>query len=495
MSLSRIPEQKRRSMFRNILRREYGFCREDAFFRSVSHVFDIKKLLHNQEIVSPHRKSVSCLATEANTGRFLSAGSEDGTVSIYDISKWGSAKTNNIAVGRQESSSIRYYPVARSLMVPAVPNILHLPSGHSSSVTFVQWYPTDAGAFVSGSSDGTILVWDTSRMKPVLRAHPFGRNGDEDYRAATWISAQLRIAGGKEYNNLLVAGSYSHSEIKLVDIRSGASSHQLVGHLGGISSVQWSPSNAHVLASGSQDGCIRLWDVRKSGSRSCITLLDREDDSVHLTTSHYRVPVTYVSDYSHLRKEQFRVRYVYNGVKKHVTKKYRRETVAPNRFDHLESQGANRSHYGRVAALKFLENGQYLTSVGGDDGELLLWDLRNGHVLPNKYVRQNLSQAGAPNQKRAALLTSRLGTSSNKDDSTAIWIAHKGEILGFSTEGGKPKQVLRGHLSNVTSMESMEPGRRIVSGGDDGMILCWGQPQSATTNGRTIAVEEDKDSW
>jgi WD40 repeat protein len=332
-------------------------------------------------------------------------------------------------------------------------------------------------------------------MKPVLRAHPFGRDGDGDYRAARWISAQLRTTGGMEYNNLLVAGSYSHSEIKLVDVRSGASSHQLVGHLGGISSVQWSPSNAHVLASGSQDGCLRLWDVRKSGSRSCITLLDRDDDSACLTTSYHKAPVAYASDYSHLRKEHFRVRYVYNTDKKHVSKKRRRETVAPNRYDHLESQGANKSHYGRVAALKFMENGQYLISVGGDDGELLLWDLRNGHLLPNKFTGQNFMQAGAPNQKHVALLSSRLGTNCNKDDSTAIWIARKEEILGFSTEGGKPKQLLRGHLSNVTSIESMEQGRRIISGGDDGMILCWGHTQSVSTSGRSTTAEQDQDNW
>ncbi|KAG7358515.1 WD40 repeat-containing protein [Nitzschia inconspicua] len=491
-----VDDQKQRqSILRNLFCREYGFRRPDDFSHNVARFFDTKQLLQDPEVVSPHRKAVSCLAMESNTGRFLLAGSIDGTVSIYDISKWGRSDGSKRNGGRPRSSSVACYPpIARSLMVPAEPNILRLPSGHSSSVTFAQWYPTDAGVFVSGSSDGTVLLWDTARMKPVLRAHPFGKDGDVDYRAASWIAGHLRTTtgGSTDYNNnnLMVAGSYSHTQLKLVDIRSGASSHQLVGHQGGISCVQWSPTNAHVVASGSRDGCIRLWDVRKSGSRSCITFLDRNKVPYGATIQ----PGGYSSDYAHLRTDQFRSRYVYSDKKK-VTKKRQREEVAPNSYDHLESQGANQSHYGKVGALKFLENGQYIVSVGGDDGELILWDLRNGCSLPNKFVGNKYRQAGAPKQKRVALLTSRLGRSSRREDTTAIWIASHGEVLGYSTEGGKPKQVLRGHLTNVTSLENMEPGRRILSGGADGMILCWGQPQSALVMGRPVVLAEDKDSW
>lgn len=34
--------------------------------------------------------------------------------------------------------------------------------GHGHVVTTVQWYPLDTGLFVSGSSDGTVRVWDTN---------------------------------------------------------------------------------------------------------------------------------------------------------------------------------------------------------------------------------------------------------------------------------------------------------------------------------------------
>lgn len=245
-SLDRIPK-KRRSIFYNTVAREYGLCGSEKFERGVSQFLNIKNLLQDPDIVSPHRKSISSLSIDS-TGRFLLAGSADATISIYDLSKWGRRKLDNNSSGNSESPS--YAPVAKSLKVPAVTDILKLPAGHSSSITYTQWYPTDAGVFFSASSDGTILVWDTHKMKPVLRVQPFLND------SATWLSAHLRAGGA---HSLMAVGSWFESEIKLVDIRSGASSHQLVGH-GGVSCLK--VSNA--FSSISLFGCITQWRVEFS---------------------------------------------------------------------------------------------------------------------------------------------------------------------------------------------------------------------------------------
>lgn len=54
--------------------------------------------------------------------------------------------------------------------------------------------------------------------------------------------------------------------MRLVDLRSGASTHSLAGHGGAVLSVAWSPREEHVLASGGVDGNVALWDVRRSAS-------------------------------------------------------------------------------------------------------------------------------------------------------------------------------------------------------------------------------------
>jgi len=53
-----------------------------------------------------------------------------------------------------------------------------------------------------------------------------------------------------------------------------------------------------ILASGSRDGSIRLWDIRKSGSRACITVLNQEGREKVTTTT---TSCSYKADYSHLR--------------------------------------------------------------------------------------------------------------------------------------------------------------------------------------------------
>jgi hypothetical protein len=139
--------RKRRSIFSSIVRREYGYCREDSFEHDVSRFFERKQLLDDLEIVSPHRSSISGLNIDSATGRFLLTGSTDATVSIFDISKWGSGDNTKNAHHQQQqqqhrrkhrSSFSTYHPVARSQMVPAVSNIVEVPNGHSSSITYVQ---------------------------------------------------------------------------------------------------------------------------------------------------------------------------------------------------------------------------------------------------------------------------------------------------------------------------------------------------------------------
>lgn len=463
-----------------IHKRQLAQCGSSAFQRKVSQFLrGNKELLMDPEMVSPHRKTIASLQVDLNLGRFVLAGSADATLSIYDLSFWGSEGHSR----HSRSQQGRFRPVARSLRVPAAmhnADPLAIPTGHSAGITYVQWYPVDTGAFVSCASDGCLLIWDTNRMQPVLRVTPFAESVEDDKSSAAFGCAHWQPRGD---HSLVATGSWLDSSVKLVDVRSGASSHQLTGHSRGITTIQWSPSVPVVVASGSKDGTIRLWDIRKSGSQACLTVIRR--DWMCEASPAVAYPA-YQADYSHLRK--FAAAAQKN--KKASKKRKVAAGLAPNNFHLVQGHGGGaRAHLGHVAALSFLPGGQTLASIGGADGELLLWDLRQGPALmERKFVAPGGMSAAAPKQRRAALCV-------DADDDT-VWVGHQSTLLGFSMEaGGSPKHILRGHLSNITSVDRIYPEMTLLSGSGDGMILSWGKPKGALFTTRRPTLTQDKDSW
>ncbi|KAJ3140050.1 DNA excision repair protein ERCC-8 [Physocladia obscura] len=49
-------------------------------------------------------------------------------------------------------------------------------------------------------------------------------------------------------------------------MKSGGYSHMLSGHTGQVTAITWSPRNEFILASGSSDNSIIIWDIRKSNA-------------------------------------------------------------------------------------------------------------------------------------------------------------------------------------------------------------------------------------
>ena len=438
------------------MRRSIAF-RNDIAFQKSSHFV----LLDNPRVASPHRGAIPALQVDHVEGRFLLSGSADATVCIFDLSKWG---TDHYPLKRSSPEHAVYKPVAQSVRVPFDGDaVLQTPHGHSHSVVAVQWYPIDTGAFLSASAEGSLLVWDTHVMEPVIRWNPL----------PSISCVQL------SESSLLAVGSVNDSFVRLLDIRSGASSHSLVGHEEGVTCLEWSPTSNVIVASGSLDGTIRLWDVRKSGSRSCLTVLDRDqtrDDAQHCR------PCCSSSSYSHLAKNI-------------------KLKASPNNYRHSESSGIV-SHGGAISALSFTADGSSLVSTG-TDGKLQAWDLLgNGHVLPINFSSRPNQPAVSRNRTRIPMTLQDCG------NHTMAWVGHGSQVLGYSLEkGGCPTHVLEGHMHEVTSLERVDHSMQLFSAAMDGMILAWGSPppealkrRKRSTSGtveqsKRIREQRDRDSW
>ncbi|KAI5927460.1 WD40-repeat-containing domain protein [Camillea tinctor] len=188
-----------------------------------------------------HQAGVSALSLERFDGRILISGASDASIKLWDLEECGSPSQPHV-----------FKPVA---------SIVRSEKSHKYGITHLSFYPFDSAAFLSTSYDQTLKLWSTE---------------------GTQLSASFNL-GNKVYthaispiaSHLLVACGTQHPAVRLVDLRSGANVQSLAGHGGAVLAAAWSPRYEHVLATGSVDGTVKIWDVRRASA--LIGMLDHED--------------------------------------------------------------------------------------------------------------------------------------------------------------------------------------------------------------------------
>lgn len=189
--------------------------------------------------------------TQRLTHPRLVSGGADGTIKLWDLEQCPNP-----------NSLHTYRPV---LSVPRAE--ANSTAGHRFSVTHLSFFPFDELAFLSSSFDQTLKLWSTATAQV---------SGSFDLGSKVYTHATSPIAP-----HLLVACGTQHPAVRLVDLRSSAAIQSLLSpgqtgsSSGAVLSVVWSPIHEHVLASGSTDGAVRIWDIRRSNA--LVGLLDQED--------------------------------------------------------------------------------------------------------------------------------------------------------------------------------------------------------------------------
>jgi DNA excision repair protein ERCC-8 len=407
----------------------------------------------------------------ADNGRYLLTGDKRGSICIYDMSPWGS-QSRQIAVHpyhtEADKSSFQTHRPVQQAIAPL-----------SRFIVSCRWYPIDSGMFFSCSRSGGFHVWDTNEMLPVLECKPFQFDDPSDQQSSSMSCMEISSSSLS-----IAVGSPTSSLIKLIDIRSGSSSHSLTGHEKGVSSIAWSPICPFVLASGGMDSCVMLWDIRKGGSRGRIAVLDMDRQRVDPYVSR-----PFFADGTHLRESRHRTG------KSKASSSMRLKHSSPNNYygDRQSDRSLPLSHMGGCVGVAFDPSGHFLVSAGGN-GDLSIWDLRGTACkLPRRFV----SSRGTKPVDSSYLGRAPLVPVPQGSGDTTIWTCSGSELCGFSLhDGGAPTSVLKGHIGAVSAISHITGTGSLVSSSSDGLLLLWGPSSETATRrrGKRLAGD-DQDNW
>jgi len=257
-----------------------------------------------------------------------------------------------------------------------------------------------------------------------------------------WGSPQLAFSPDSK---ILASGSFD-SMIKLWDVSSGTQLRSLVGHIGWVVSVAFS-QNGTMLASVGSDNSIRLWDVRTGKEKHDFS--GRTQSAMSLVFSPDG-------------------RTLATGECDGTTKLW--DVISGNLLGSLAVQSsqlespspgagtANVELRRCVNDVAFSPDGQLLLS-GSSEGVIYLWDVST-RALRREFPR--LSKPISAVAFNVDGTTVAVATGSNQDDSIRTWDAAT----------GRPSLMVVG-LNGISSIAFSPDGRTLVCGVRDNTIRRW----------------------
>ncbi len=436
-----------------------------ALARSRIHDMDLSTV---HEIRSGHGGwNVTCMSLDVIESRFLLTGGADGIITCVDLSVFD----NGNGPMMDTKSEVKVAKMVNRARV----NV------RASLVSSLEWFPHDSGCFVSSDYAGNVSLWDSNEFRV---AYTFDlSNSYQTYSgmpASTAASSSSVATRNKvlcarmqsKSSVTLIACGISDANVKLCDTRTGDSCLNISGHTQSVSCLQWNPENAHQLTSGSFDGTVKTWDIRRVGA-----------------FTHHLVGEQGVSRNHHQPMLSLDWRNDHTMVAKHVENDSYivEEGLIDERYRHDSDQLAlSKAYDGSVMSMTYTSCGNHLITAGTSSNNtgvsapqaqhsVRLWDAATGKLSSIHYdglssERSNINTSLLPYQITVAPFNC------SGDDLLAYPQGDSGNIIivPVHSSRGKPFKVLKGHLSNVnTIVYRGNEFDQFISAGKDGMIFVW----------------------
>jgi len=391
-------------------------------------------------------------------------------------------------------------------------------TGHDNAVCSVSYSP-DGHLLASGSSDGTVRIWNTltgeETMSPmrsgdgVVLSIDFARNGKwvasgtDAGTVCIWNVTPGRMSLQKLSNHSGPVRSVAFSQdcsrlasasedktVRLWNPETGAQLAILSGHTESVTGVVFSP-DGEILASSSDDRSIRLWhsttgkavpeplgnagystvDISPDGEM----IAGADFDEVILTRRTTGERITYLKVGSSRRKRSARfspdARSLVVACDWHV----QLWTLHPDPYN--ASRVDLGGHGGNVNWATFSPDGLYIASAS-NDGTIRIWSAGIGQsAVQPMHAHEMIVRSVVVSQDGASII------SGSDDNSVRVWNAHTGKAT---------LPPLSGHTEPVLSVSISPDGDLIASASGDCTIQLWDAQSGAAAGepmrGHTRAV-------
>ncbi len=446
-----------------------------------------------------HRGTVKTVVWSPD-GTALASASSDQTIQIWDLRDLSAAeiKHSRFLIGHTDGvGEVAWHPGGRWLASSGRDNTLRIwdlttdrtamiVDEQTGEINSLAWSPS-GDRLAYGADDTLIRIWQTADLLALTPSSCAYRSltpsvgqlpGDlRQARDATCIPSPAVVLRGHSDQVLSVAwrpdgrvlaSGCNDGEVRLWNASGGPSTDTLVGHALSVNSVAWSSDGLH-LASASFDTTVRIWNTRDGNAELVLTGHSDWVFGTAWSPDGHQI-VTVAAD--------------------HEVRIY---DARPN-----ESVIVLKDHGGEARALAWDRTGQQLASAGYE-GSLTVWDEQT-HLdrtvwrRPGAYlhdvkwspVDDRLAFIVAPKESRdgsvlvwGAGVTTTLASADRggyqlawRPDGTELAVASlEGSVRVFDPSGGRLLRTYDGGAARFLSVDWSSDGARLALGGTDGDIL------------------------
>jgi len=351
--------------------------------------------------------------------------------------------------------------------------------GHTYSINAIAISP-DGCTLATSGQDTTIRLWDISDTTGLTNSTTILQNLSEPYRILLGHSQRVWSLAFSPDGQVLASGSEDLT-IRLWDVATGEHLKILEGHSKWVKAVTFSP-NGQWLASGSFDFSIRLWEISTGqctktikGHTNVVTAVAFSSDGQLLASSSYdqTLKLWDIETEKCLKTFQGHTNRVWaitfspdnnqlvSGGDDHATKLWDIKTG--------QCDKTLKGHTNSVFSIALSLNYQTLAS-GHEDQNVRLWNFSTGECLRTLQGHTNRvwSVAFAPKQAVSAHRDN-----SDPDEADLATGSADCTIKLWNYKTGKCLQTLLGHTSWVWSIAFSPNGQYLVSTSYDQTVKLW----------------------